>query len=152
MATPGRKPKPGALKALAGNPGKRKVNKAEPKPKPVAPGPPAWLDKEAKELWREFSPELERLGLLTLIDAPAFAMMLTHYILAVKASRLLKRDGIMTKDENGLARKHPAHQILRDHAAAFRGFAAEFGLTPSARTRLSMPEPEDDDEAFFGST
>lgn len=152
MAAPGRKPKPTGMKVLAGNPGKRKLPKSEPKPKPVAPGPPAWLDKEAKELWKEFAPELERLGLLTLVDAPSFAMMLTHYIMAVKASRLIKRDGIMTKDENGLARKHPAHQIMRDHATAFRGFAAEFGLTPSARARLSIAEPENDDEAFFGST
>lgn len=150
MATPGRKPKPTHLKVLAGNPGKRPLPANEPKPKPVAPDPPAWLDREARALWKEIGPELERLGLLTAVDGPAFAMLLTHYVLAVKAARRIKKDGILSVDEQGVTRKHPASQIVRDHSAAFRQYVAEFGLSPAARARLSLPDEKDDGDDFFG--
>jgi len=37
-------------------------------------------------------------------------------------------------------KKHPAFQILRDSATSFRQFAGDFGMTPSARTRLQLPD------------
>ena len=40
----GRKPKPTAVKALEGNPGKRSLNTGEPKPEKKAPRCPAWLE------------------------------------------------------------------------------------------------------------
>ena len=49
MATRGRKPKPTHLKVLAGNPGKRPLPKNEPKPKPIAPRCPQWLDPIARK-------------------------------------------------------------------------------------------------------
>ena len=39
----GRKPKPTAIKELEGNPGKRKLNKKEPKPEKGMPVCPEWL-------------------------------------------------------------------------------------------------------------
>jgi len=41
-------------------------------------------------------------------------------------------------DERGLPRKHPLLQVLRDNSTAFRMYAAEFGLTPSSRSRLQI--------------
>lgn len=49
MAQRGRKPIPTAIKELEGNPGKRALNKKEPKPKRKAPKCPMWLDIEAKK-------------------------------------------------------------------------------------------------------
>ena len=69
----GRKPKPTAIKALEGNPGKRELNKNEPKPKKKAPACPKWLDDEAKKEWRRLSKQLEELGILTEVDMTAFA-------------------------------------------------------------------------------
>ena len=48
MAQCGRKPKPTAIKELEGNPGKRKLNKHEPKPIKRAPPCPKWLTDDAK--------------------------------------------------------------------------------------------------------
>ena len=45
----GRKPKPTAVKELEGNPGKRKLNRKEPKPDKGMPTCPEWLLPEAKE-------------------------------------------------------------------------------------------------------
>ena len=49
MAQRGRKPKPTAIKELEGNPGKRPLNDAEPKPEHKAPPCPKWLEPEAKK-------------------------------------------------------------------------------------------------------
>ena len=51
MATRGRKPTPTAIKELEGNPGKRPLNKNEPKPTKKAPPCPKWLEPEAKKEW-----------------------------------------------------------------------------------------------------
>ena len=73
MATRGRKPTPTAIKELEGNPGKRKINEAEPKPEKKAPPCPKWLEPEAKKEWRRLSKQLEQIGVLTEVDQAAFA-------------------------------------------------------------------------------
>src|SRR6185312_2686519 len=58
----GRKPKPSALKLLAGNPGKRALNKREPRPRREIPSPPAHLSDGARTAWGALSTRLDRLG------------------------------------------------------------------------------------------
>jgi len=159
VSQPGRKPEPAALTLIKGNPSKKPL-KSCPQPTPIAPKIPPWLPTEAKKRWKEIGPELERLGLLTVVDGLAFSMMLNHYSLAVEAAREIKRirrelrkEGkkqhpLITKDERGLYRKHPLHQILCDHSETFKSYMPEFGLTPSSRSRLSIPEPEGADDFF----
>ncbi len=48
----GRKPKPTAIKMLEGNPGKRALNHAEPRPKVVMPRAPEHLSDEEKAKWK----------------------------------------------------------------------------------------------------
>lgn len=146
----GRKAVPTSLKVLMGNPGKRPLNKNEPKPKPVAPPCPAWLPAKAKYYWRQVAPELERLGLLTAVDGPALAVALTHLAIIAEAAAIIKRDGILTTDLDHPApdgtpgqRKHPANQLIRDSSAAFKQWVSEFGLTPAARVGLSLPEVDE---------
>ena len=149
MVAPGRKPKPTELKILEGNPGKRALPAGEPKPQPVAPTMPRGLPPLARKFWREHAPKLEALGILTEVDGPAFAMAALHYALAREAAQAIKDEGLVGVDINGLKRKHPLLQVLRDNSGAFRQWCAEFGLTPSSRSRLSIPEPAEEDD-FFG--
>lgn len=60
MATRGRKPTPTAIKKLEGNPGKRPLNKSEPKPIRKAPFCPKWLEVEAKKEWQRQDPKIIR--------------------------------------------------------------------------------------------
>jgi P27 family predicted phage terminase small subunit len=144
MPRAGRKPKPTALKELAGNPGGRPLNDAEPRPEPAGDArPPYRLMPKARRFWLENAPRLDALGLLSEIDLPAFQMMATHFGVAVEAAEVIKAEGIMTKDEHGLDRKHPALQVLRDNSGAFRAYAAEFGMTPSSRSRVRSDAPEE---------
>ncbi|MBO8169974.1 MAG: phage terminase small subunit P27 family [Thermoanaerobacteraceae bacterium] len=158
MGRPGKKPEPTKLKLIKGTE-KRYINENEPRPQPIAPDPPSWLPTEAKKAWKELAPELERLGLLTAIDGPAFTMLVLHWALAVQSYRQMKTDknrarkeglpvdkyGLTTIDERKLPRKHPLLQVLRDNSAAFRQYMAEFGLSPSSRSRISLPDPNDED-------
>ena len=74
MAQRGRKPKPTAIKELEGNPGKRPLNDAEPKPVRKAPPCPKWLEPEAKKEWRRLSKQLEQIGVLTKVNQASVFM------------------------------------------------------------------------------
>ena len=140
----GRKPTPTNLKLLKGETRPSRINKNEPKPKPLAPAAAAWLSADARKLRKGLAPKLEALGILTEADGASFDLMLTHYSLASEAARTLKKEGSIIEDSKGYPAKHPAVQILRDHSAAFLRYAAEFGLTPSSRARLNLVTPEEE--------
>lgn len=148
---PGPPPKPTALKRLAGNPGKRALNDSEPQPERVAPARPRGLPKGARSFWDAHAEKLEQLGILTEVDGPAFTMMARHFDIATRAAKQIEAEGLTVDDFNGAVRKHPLLQVWRENSAAFLRYAAQFGLTPSARSRLSVPEPPeiDDYEAFL---
>lgn len=69
----GRPPKPTHLKLLEGNPGKRAVNRDEPKPAVKAPSCPRHLIGEARREWKRISRELLALKLLSEVDRAALA-------------------------------------------------------------------------------
>jgi P27 family predicted phage terminase small subunit len=142
MAIPGRKPKPNALRVLEGKPGHRPL-RPEPKPRPVAPKCPAWLLLEAKREWRRVAPELERLGLLTVVDGTALAGYCQAYARWRQAETVLDDEGTTFKTPNGYVQVHPQVAIAQKYLQIARGFCAEFGLTPSSRGRMTLPEVDD---------
>lgn len=146
MTKRGPKPTPTALKRLAGNPGKRKLRRGEPRPgqaKVRKRRMPRGLSDGAKRLWRMLAGDLVELNLLTDVDVPAFMLMAEHFGIAKEAARVVADEGLQTIDEHKCKRKHPLLQVLRDNSTAFRMYATEFGLTPSCRARMNVqPEPE----------
>ncbi len=130
--------KPTKLKKLHGTVRRKDLDRNEPKPNPLAPECPDWLPGEAKTKWKELAPEMERLGLLTSLDGPAFSMLLLHWFLAVDAARRITAEGLVSKDERELPRKHPLGQVLRDNSQMFGKYATEFGLSPSTREHLDI--------------
>lgn len=127
---------------------RRSMSTPGPKPRPRAElsaempkMPRGVLPEQARRIWNELGPQLVELGWLTALDGPAFMMLCIHAGVALEAAKELRGGGVVAEDERGMARKHPAGQILRDNSAAFRQYAAEFGLTPSSRARGGLPEP-----------
>jgi P27 family predicted phage terminase small subunit len=142
----GRKPKPTHLKLIEGNPGKRPVPRSEPKPEPKAPKPPTDLHGDALREWRRVAPQLERLGLLTGLDRAALSAYCWAWARLLAAQRVLADSGVLVKQRGNRTVKNPAIQVARDAAAECRAWCAEFGMTPSARGRMALPDrPGDDD-------
>lgn len=144
MGIPGRKPKPTNLKVLEGNPGKRPLPKNEPKPAPIAPKCPAWLDSIGKREWKRVAPVLFRLGLLTEVDGTALAGYCDAYSMWRRAREGL-RDGLTFSTPNGYLLQKPEVSIANTAMKHVRAFCEQFGMTPSSRGRMSLPEEEDDD-------
>jgi P27 family predicted phage terminase small subunit len=139
-------PVPFPLKVLRGNPGKRPM-RPEPQPEIAAdvPEPPAFITGYGADEWWRTAPELHRLRLLTRIDVPALAAYCHAYgqwrMAAESLAKMQANDpvmnGMIIKTKYGDAAMNPLVSIARKHAGDVIRYAAEFGLTPVARTRLA---------------
>ena len=134
----GRPPKPTAIKELEGNPGKRPLNKNEPKPKKIAPKCPSWLLPDAKKEWRRLSKELEAMGLLTGVDMAAFAGYCQAYARWKEAEEFISKHGSILKTASGYIQQIPQVSIAQQNLKQMRNFCSELDLTPSARSRLNI--------------
>lgn len=139
--------KPSKLKAVQGNPGKRRVNRREPKPKPGVPAMPAHLakDRDAVAKWRELVPILDRMGVLTTADGDALAAYCSLFSQWVKCESSIKKFGILLVEMDndggtGKLKQNPAVRIKADTLRLMRQFENEFGLTPAARSSLEVGE------------
>jgi len=155
MAAP--RPTPTALKLVKGNPGKRAINKAEPKPERIIPKCPRHLDKHGKAVWRKLSEMLDRMGVLTEADAYTLERLCDCYSDILDCRALIARDGrtyeVSTPGGDTLIKGHPAVNQLRAADAQFKSYLVEFGLTPAARSKVNAtpddPAKEDPAERFF---
>lgn len=137
----GRKPKPTAKKRLEGNPGKRRLSKREPQPTISEDVDPVAISDGARAFIDKYKPHLLAMGILTDVDVAALEMMATHYAIAWEAARVIQRQGLTVKDSVNEVHKHPLLSVFRDNSTAFRAYGAEFGMTPSSRSRIIVPEP-----------
>lgn len=141
MGRRGPAPKPTALKKLEGNPGKRKLNKAEPEPKGKLPTAPAALSPEAKRVWARLGKQLLELGLMTAVDGPIFALLCESYAAWTDCIKLGRQHGPVVKIAGEL-RPNPYLQRADREAEKVRKLAAEFGLSPASRSRLQIAPPK----------
>ena len=136
MATRGRKPTPTAIKELEGNPGKRPLNDAEPKPQKKAPACPKWLDAEAKKEWRRLAKTMEAMGVLTEVDMAAFAGYCQAYARWKQEVERITDRGLVMRTPSGYAQQVPYISIAQQYLRLMNQFAEQFGLTPAARSRI----------------
>lgn len=154
----GRKPKPSHLHLINGNPGKRSRNRKEPKPKRCIPSPPEHLSDKAKVAWGLLAARLDRMGVLTEADAWALEELAENYVEVVAIRRRIATEGRTqtVETKNGDVRKISNPLVIQhsDAAKRFRALMCEFGLTPSARTRVNAEtdgnEEKDPAAEFFG--
>ncbi len=139
----GRKPKPTRLKVIAGNPGKRPLNESEPEYAPSLPEAPAFLCEEAKAEWDRLAGELYAKGVLTEMDRGALAVCCQAWGRAAQAetalAELAEKDpsthGLLIKTGRG-AVENPLVGIARRSMDLYLRGCAEFGMTPSSRSRI----------------
>lgn len=145
----GRKPAPPVLKLLGGrSPGRDSGGRKVAPPPPfvrAAPTPPTWLSTEAKAEWRRIVPSLDRMRLLKPESRSSLSAYCECWSMFVMATRQIAKDGLTIDAKQGML-PHPAVGIQRAAARELRAWCAEFGLTPSAEGRLTIPEAFDDGE------
>lgn len=152
--TRGPLPKPAALKALEGNPGKRSLNLADGlNPRVEIPSAPKHLGTEARKEWKRITPLLEELGLISGLDRTALAL----YCQAVgRLSELetafngqINRHVANGKDyidavyeashavtPSGYAQQSVMVQLIKSHREQVNRYLMHFGLSPAARGRV----------------
>jgi P27 family predicted phage terminase small subunit len=145
----GRKPKPTVLKVLDGNPGKRPLNEREPAAPQGVPACPDWLSDEAKAEWGRVIPELQEMGLLSTADRAALAAYCTAWGWWVEAEAMVRKFGTIVKSpEKGFPMKSPYLTIADQALETMRKLMVEFGLTPSSRSRIKVPDAGDAADEF----
>ncbi|HWE82793.1 MAG TPA: phage terminase small subunit P27 family [Gaiellaceae bacterium] len=132
----GRKPKPVEQRIREGNPGNR------PLPEPLqldnrTPRKPAGLPPAAAELWDEIVPVLEQAKVLHSIDRAALQAMCIEWSRYLDANADVEEESPYALGSMGQVVEHPAVGTARTSAHMFLRFAEQFGLTPSARARIS---------------
>lgn len=138
----GTKPKPTALRVIEGNPGKRALPKNEPKPANVIPSCPPHLKAEAKKEWRRVTKHLKQLGIIAHIDRGALAAYCQAWARWVEAEERLAESQDIVKTKGGNVIQNPYLAVANRAQEQMVKIAAEFGMTPSSRTRVSTAPGE----------
>ena len=93
------------------------------------------------------------MGLLSRADRPALAAYCTAWSRLVEAEGMVKKFGAIVKSpEKGFPMKSPYLSIADQAMETMRKLMVEFGLTPSSRSRIKVPdggEPGDEFDRFL---
>ncbi|NBA95516.1 phage terminase small subunit P27 family [Pseudomonas sp. R5(2019)] len=137
VAGRGRKPKPTAKKQLAGNPGKRALNTAEPQFSKITDvDPPDWLSERAAAMWKMIVPELLRENVVALTDLHNVEAFCVAYDNWRMAQASIVEHGIVVAGATGGPVKNPALTAANETMRQMVTFGSLLGLDPSSRTRL----------------
>ncbi len=141
----GPKATPDALKALKGNPGKRSAKRdASPVSVDVLVGKasaPSWLPEEAKRIWNQLAPELERAQLLKRPDALTFARYCKNFSLWLAAAEKLETEELVvtTSSEHvTMDRINKNLQVMLLIEKRLEALEDRFGLNPAERQKIML--------------
>lgn len=160
MGQRGPKTQPPQLKVINGNPGRRPIDlDAGINPRVATPKCPAFLLDEAKAEWKRLAPQLEELGLISELDLAAFAMYCQAYgrwaqaekqmrelnaaaadrrkAGATQVSDSMRHPGYVQRTPSGYEQQSHWLNIANRNMELVLKFAAEFGLSPSMRARVT---------------
>lgn len=139
----GRTPTPTALKLLTGNPGKRPLRFDQFAPEAKIPRCPAALNDEARKEWKRITYELNRYGMIAEVDRGMLAMLCSTWARWVEAEQMIAKmaatggQGLFVKTPNGFPVQSPWVAVSNKAIETYKSLCAEFGLSPSARTRIA---------------
>lgn len=133
-------------KEARGNPGKANLHKDKlPKLEVLFELPPApqYLGKYGMKEWDRTGPLLVAAKMLTESDLPAFQAYCMNIDLLINAQLDIQANGMQVMGHRGWVR-NPAIAAFGQASTAIRGFVSEFGLSPSARSRIRIPKDDQD--------
>ena len=137
-----------AEKVAAGNPGKRKLPEPiEPKLLAKCPGPAKRMQGRARELWKSLAPEVHRLGMLTVLDVPAFESLCDTIAQEELMRQVVRDEGYAESARDG-DKRSPAAMQWSSLAHQAKTLMGKFGMTPKDRQGMEAPAREDATEEF----
>jgi P27 family predicted phage terminase small subunit len=140
---------------LEGNPGKRALNKQEPRPPTPAadfdvPPPEVAAHPLAAAEWARLAPLLRRSRQVTEADRSSLIALCLEWGRYLDATTRVQTTGMVVQTPSGFPLPNPYLTIARQSLAACARLWPELGLTPSSRSRVHVPaEPEADPFAEF---
>ncbi len=146
----GRKPAPTYLKIVKGA-APHRINDQEARVPLAIPNPPLELNAPGRLEWERVAPQLFRHGILTDIDRGVLTAYCQAYGRWIEAERVIikmaKTDqmtgAMMIKTTNGNAIQNPMLGIANKALDHMVRYAAELGMTPSARSRVKAEGEEE---------
>lgn len=136
--------RPTVLRVLEGNPGKRPIRPHVQMQAKEIPDPPVFLSPRALEEWNRLAPGLFALKLLTDADVGVFSAYCQAYgrwqDAETKLLEMREKDpqtfGMLIKSSKGNPIANPLVYIASAAMRDAHRMALEFGMTPSARSRI----------------
>lgn len=148
MGQRGPKKLPSNVHRLRGNPSKLGAGELldEVRPPVEIPSCPNHLLPDARKEWRRITPLLEQLGLIAKIDLAALAVYCQSYgrwrqaelkIRELNEQSPLTMPGLVGKTPSGYEQVSVWLQISNRSVETMHKFLCEFGMSPSARSRVT---------------
>ena len=133
---------PTAMKILTGNAGHRPLPAAEPQHDPLSCSDcPPELSEQARAEWDRVAPLLIDRGQVTVVDRAVLAGYCTKYAQWQELEAESAGQPFVLERKSGSLMANPIHGIANRALALMLKAAAEIGLTPSSRTRVSVRDP-----------
>ncbi len=134
---PGPASKTAKLKKQQGNPGRRRLNEAEPEPDSKQPDRPPHLDKRATETWDWLCDTLDKMGILSSSDVAIMTLYSETWVEYIGARESVTKYGpIMLSKQTGQPYSSPYLNQEAMFKKQLERYSIELGLTPVARTRV----------------
>ena len=140
----GRRPQPTALKVLRGNPGKARLNAAEPVVPAGEVGVPATISRGGRRVWDRLAPIAIAMRTLTVADVEAFKTLCELQASLDLAAAAKDEPGFLAfvvgDDGDGppTCVLHAALSLELRIAPIVRPYYEKFGLEPVGRARISV--------------
>ena len=131
----GRKPTPRNLRLVTGA-AQRDEKQAEPIAEVTAPDPPDYLEDEEAGCFREVGQKLALMRVMTDADVDLLAIYAVTFIRWKKAIAKVNESGLIVRSPNNHPIQNPYLSIANRAQQEMLKILAEFGLTPSSRTRV----------------
>ena len=140
---------PTHLALVKGNPSKRTINKAEPKPASGVPPVPKHFDKMGKYWFKRIGEELDAVGVMTTLDGKALELLIEAYTEYRQHCDVLAEEGYTYKTVSAtgedIVKAHPAAVMKSDAWKRIRAMLGEFGMTPASRSKVGAKGPAEAD-------
>lgn len=133
----GRKRKPDHLKVVAGTAQKCRMNPEAPAANHGCAIAPAWLSGRATEIFDQISATLHGMGIASPDDTHALALCASRLEEVEILTIVVEDEGRTYTSEGGLVKARPEVAMRNEAMRHAQSLLAEFGLTPSARSKVS---------------